>query len=55
VFCIGITFSEINPIFIPFCVLYFFSGYYTFKYEVMYIYTNTYESGGGFFNTVRPP
>jgi hypothetical protein len=46
VFLVGIVYSLIAPIIIPFTMIYFFVVYMIMKYEMFYVYETKNESGG---------
>ncbi|KAI8809790.1 hypothetical protein BJ742DRAFT_708380 [Cladochytrium replicatum] len=46
VFIIGIVYSPVQPIILPFCVIFFSIAYFMFKYIFLYVHIPTYETGG---------
>ena len=46
VFMIMINYSCIAPLVMPFCLLYFGFAYLMYKYQLLYVYVNWYQSGG---------
>ncbi len=48
VFFLGFLFlcSQIAPFLMPFCTLYFSLAYIMYKYQLLYVYINEYQSGG---------
>ncbi|KAJ3312309.1 hypothetical protein HDV04_003202 [Boothiomyces sp. JEL0838] len=46
VFIIGIMYSSIQPLILPFCTLFFALGYFIYKYLLMYVHIPLYESKG---------
>lgn len=46
VFVIGLCYSIISPIILPFCCLFFAIGYFVMKYLMMYVHFPDYESKG---------
>jgi hypothetical protein len=52
VFCIGITYTVISPIILPFVFLFFCLAYVANIYQLLYIFVPQFESGGLFWPTV---
>jgi hypothetical protein len=52
IFIIGLTYSVIAPLVLPFVVAFFGFGYLVMKYQLMYVYIPQYESGGRFWPKV---
>lgn len=48
-FVITIVYSTIYPIIVPFAALYFWFGHLIFRYQILYVYSPSYETGGQFF------
>lgn len=46
VLMIMVTYSCIAPFLMPFCVLFFCFAYIMYKYQLLYVYINDYQSGG---------
>lgn len=46
VLMIMVTYSCITPLIMPFCVLFFAAAYLMYKYQLLYVYINDYQSGG---------
>eukprot|EP00054_Salpingoeca_dolichothecata_P014176 m.79523 g.79523 ORF g.79523 m.79523 type:complete len:798 (+) comp20860_c0_seq3:205-2598(+) len=46
VFLIGLTYAVISPIILPFLVIFFGSGYITYRYSLLYVHMPLFESGG---------
>lgn len=43
---LGLVFCVMNPIICPMCLIYFLITTGTEKYNLLYVYTSEYESGG---------
>jgi hypothetical protein len=52
VFAVGTTYSSINPILSPICVLYFLMAYMVLKYCLLHVHTKPFETGGAFWPLV---
>ncbi|KAF0519158.1 DUF221-domain-containing protein [Gigaspora margarita] len=46
IFVIVLIYSSITPIILPFGAIYFFLGYLTYKYLLLYVYFHPYETSG---------
>ena len=46
VLMIMLTYSCISPFLMPFCTLFFAFAYLMYKYQLLYVYINEYQSGG---------
>ena len=40
------VYACISPLLMPFCVLFFSASYMMYKYQLLYVYVNAYQSGG---------
>lgn len=47
-FLLGITYAEIAPILLPFIIVYFSFAYLVYRYQVINVYDQQYESAGAF-------
>lgn len=52
IFLIAITYAFISPIVIPFAAIYFFLGWIVFKYQIVHVFVQPFESGGSFWPAV---
>jgi len=52
VFIIGITYSVMTPLILPFTLAFFVIGLFVTRYQLMYILSPVYESGGNLFRKV---
>lgn len=52
VMTIMLAYSCIAPLLMPFCLLFFGSSYFMYKYQLLYVYVNRYQSGGYMFYEV---
>ena len=52
IFIIAITYSFISPIIIPFSAVYFLLGWFVWKYQVVHVFVQPFESGGSFWPSV---
>lgn len=43
---LGVLYSCISPLILPFVLLYFLTAYLVWKYQVMYVYSQPYQAGG---------
>ena len=43
---IMVVYACIAPVLVPFCVLFFGFCYTMYKYQLLYVYVNDYQSGG---------
>ncbi|RYH30613.1 hypothetical protein EON65_04590 [archaeon] len=46
VLMIMVTYSSISPLLMPPCILFFMGAYIMYKYQLLYVYINEYQSGG---------
>ncbi|KAI5477633.1 DUF221 domain containing membrane protein [Pseudohyphozyma bogoriensis] len=46
IFTLGVTYSIISPLILPFATLYFAMGYLVYKYKLLFVYYRPYESRG---------
>ncbi|KAI8901652.1 hypothetical protein BC833DRAFT_655373 [Globomyces pollinis-pini] len=46
VFVVGLMYSAIAPVILPFCTLFFLIGYFVYKYILLYVHIPMYESKG---------
>lgn len=46
VFIIGLVYAPIAPLVVPFVAAYFIAAYFVWKYSTVYVYRQTYRSGG---------
>eukprot|EP01031_Cornospumella_fuschlensis_P031102 gene31102-37587_t len=46
VLMIMVTYSSISPLLMPPCILFFMGAYIMYKYQLLYVYINDYQSGG---------
>lgn len=46
IFLVGVSYSVMNPIILPWCFLYFLFAFVVWRYGLLYIYLRVYESGG---------
>lgn len=46
VLMIMVTYCCITPLLMPFCVLFYAGAYVMYKYQLLYVYINEYQSGG---------
>jgi hypothetical protein len=49
VFASSLSFSTIYPLIIPFTALFYFASYIVYKYRMLFVYDQTYQSGNLFF------
>jgi hypothetical protein len=52
IFLIAMTYSFISPIIIPFAACYFVLGWLVFKYQLVHVFVQRFESGGTFWPVV---
>jgi hypothetical protein len=52
IFLVAITYSLIAPIIIPFATVYFALGFVVFKYQLVHVFVQKFESGGVFWPVV---
>lgn len=52
IFIIAITYSFISPIIIPFAAIYFALGWVVYKYQIVHVFVQPFESGGVFWPIV---
>lgn len=52
IFLIAMTYSFISPIIIPFAACYFILGWLVFKYQLVHVFVQRFESGGTFWPVV---
>ena len=43
---IMMVYACISPLLMPFCVLFFSASYMMYKYQLLYVHVNAYQSGG---------
>jgi hypothetical protein len=46
VLMIMVTYCLITPLLMPFCAIFFAGAYIMYKYQLLYVYVNEYQSGG---------
>lgn len=46
VWCIGLVYSNMHPLILPFATMYFAISYFVYKYLICYVHTPRYETGG---------
>lgn len=46
IFLVGVSYSLMNPIILPWCFLYFLFAFVVWRFGLLYIYLRVYESGG---------
>jgi hypothetical protein len=46
VLMIMVTYACITPLMMPFCAIFFAGAYLMYKYQLLYVYVNDYQSGG---------
>lgn len=46
IFVLGLEYSVVAPLILPFVCLFFFLSYFVYLYQFLYVYEMTYESGG---------
>ncbi|GLC40254.1 hypothetical protein PLESTM_001022900 [Pleodorina starrii] len=46
VFMFGCAFAVVAPIILPCCCLFFLTGFFAYRYSILYVYERSYESGG---------
>ncbi|GIL63887.1 hypothetical protein Vafri_17901 [Volvox africanus] len=46
VFMFGCAFAVVAPIILPCCWLFFLTGFFSYRYAILYVYERSYESGG---------
>jgi hypothetical protein len=52
IFLLGMTYSTIAPLILPFVFIYFVYGYFVYKYNLVFVRAPRFESGGLFFPLV---
>ncbi len=52
VFMIMSTYACIAPLLMPFCLFFFLVSYLMYKFQILYVYNNDYQSGGYMFYAV---
>ncbi|KAF9925011.1 hypothetical protein FBU30_005145 [Linnemannia zychae] len=46
IFCIGIVYSTISPLILPFVAFYFTVYYFVYRHQFLYVYSQPFETGG---------
>ncbi len=45
VLMVMVTYAVITPLLLPFCAMFFAAAYIMYKYQLLYVYINDYQSG----------